>query len=112
MGFLPHKAPKPIKDNTLESLNGYHKTLFIRTTSCPKENLKGSNPFQVVVWVQTTFKTKWFSHNLFHLCYLSWEPPYLILMIKYGFFFHGMVKKNDKKGLEIVFELFFGFFLG
>jgi len=74
------------------------KTLFIRTTSRFELTLKGLNPFQVGVWVQTTFIIMYFFHNLLHLDYLLCEPPHLILKFKYDNVFHGEIKGEKHLG--------------
>ena len=96
---FPRKASKPIGDNTLDFLRGYHKTLIIRIICFHKVTLRGLHPFQLAAMVQAIFKTRWLCHNLFHVCYFTWEPPCLLLKIKYGYTFDGLGNQKGENSL-------------
>jgi len=94
--FIPNES-KPMKDNTLEFLGGYHKTLCTQHSSCLKITRKGLNTFQVA---KNTFKIWWSFHGLLYLCHLLPKLFYLIFKFKYRHSFYGETK--DLKGLEIL----------
>ena len=78
--FSP-KASKLRIGGILEFFSGYDEALFIGVSLGLEMVLNCLNPIQVVVWIQTTFKTRLYSDSFFHLGYLLCESTHLILKV-------------------------------